>query len=162
MAEETMSESSLVNNIQEYIKTLTTHRPGHFSAGDGFCIIKLLFVDFQLRHHHRLHGEQEGGATYLELGPNGFDLVIETKQLVGQAMHEGNAQLVKCPRGTIAFHSRHCELVCQATSVRAQDVRTIWSTGMMIRSPVKLAFAFTLRRDGADSFRTMKKLVCFV
>ena len=52
------------------------------------------------------------GAPYLELRLDGFNLVIERKQFVSEAVQEGNAQLVQRPRGTIAFHTHHCELVC--------------------------------------------------
>ena len=52
-AEGFMSESCLVNiQVQECIKTLTIPRPRFFSAGYSSHVVKLLFVDFQLRHHH--------------------------------------------------------------------------------------------------------------
>lgn len=33
-----------------YQAMLTTHRSGHFSPGNSFHIVKLLFVDLQLMH----------------------------------------------------------------------------------------------------------------
>ena len=46
-----------------YQDTLTIHRYGHFSADNSFHIVKLLIVDFQLKHRHRLRyaiGHEEG------------------------------------------------------------------------------------------------------
>jgi hypothetical protein len=45
-----------------YQDMLTVHRLGHIGAGNTSRIVKMLFVDFQLRCHHRLRDEQEAGC----------------------------------------------------------------------------------------------------
>jgi len=96
--------------------------------------------------------------TYLELGLDGFDLVIERKQFVSEAVQEGNAQLVQCPWGVVTFHTHQYELVFGATSGHEM----LGQSGPWIRLPVKLVFEFTPQWDSANFFRTTKKLLCSV
>jgi len=50
-----------------YRDTLTVHRYGQFSANNDFHAAELLFVNFHLRHRHRLHDKQGECETYLKL-----------------------------------------------------------------------------------------------
>jgi len=52
------------------------------------------------------------GATYLEFGLEGFDLVIQGKKFAGQTAQEGNVQLLEYPPGVIALRTHHRKLVC--------------------------------------------------
>ena len=57
-------------NIRECIKTrLPSAGSGHFSAGNDPRVVKLLFINFHLKHRHRLHDKQGEGEceTCLEL-----------------------------------------------------------------------------------------------
>ena len=45
-----------------YQDALTIHRLDTSALGNASSIVRTLFVDFQLRHHHRLRDELEGEA----------------------------------------------------------------------------------------------------
>jgi len=61
-----MSESMVSQHPGVYQDMLTIHRSGHFSAGKEVHVVKLLFVDFDLRLRHRLHDKQDC-KTYFEI-----------------------------------------------------------------------------------------------
>ena len=46
---------------------LTVLRTVHYLAGNDFHVVKLMFVEFHLRHRHGLHDKQGECETYLEL-----------------------------------------------------------------------------------------------